>query len=172
MVTVDQARQAAAIVRDAGGRIIGRTRLQKIGFILEAAGLGGGFAFKYKHFGPYSEDLMAASRTAVVLDMIEETEQPATWGGLYSTFFSRLPEDRAVSAARREIAEETAQADAVDLELAATALFLAKHGILDAWAETARRKPDKAEGRIDRARQLYERLRQIQTPQPLPQLNR
>ena len=86
MTTVNEARQAASIVRDAGGRIVGRTRLQKIGFILETAGLGEGFTFKYKHYGPYSEDLTAASRIAVVLGLMNEIEQPATWGGLYSVF--------------------------------------------------------------------------------------
>lgn len=60
-------------------------------------------------------------------------------------------------------------ADAVELELAATAAFLAYERFPDPWAETARRKPEKAEsGRLERARQLYERLRQIQTPQQLP----
>jgi hypothetical protein len=45
-------RGTVAIVRDAGGHIVGRTRLQKIAFMLEPAGLGGGFPFRYKHYGP------------------------------------------------------------------------------------------------------------------------
>ena len=35
--------KAAAIVRDAGGRIVGRTKLQKIAYLLELSGLGEGF---------------------------------------------------------------------------------------------------------------------------------
>ena len=32
--------KVAAIIRDAGGKIVGRTRLQKTGYLLELAGLG------------------------------------------------------------------------------------------------------------------------------------
>jgi hypothetical protein len=39
----------------------------------------------------------------------------------------------------------------------------------DPWGETARRKPDRADGgRLERAHQLYQRLRAIPTPRPLP----
>src|SRR5579872_5863528 len=103
MATINDARRAVAIVSDAGGRVVGRTRLQKIGFILEAAGLGSGFAFKYKHYGPYSEELSAASRIAVVLGLMQETEQPASWGGLYSTFLTESPADQNCPIARRQI---------------------------------------------------------------------
>src|SRR5262249_39759380 len=100
MATLDEARQVAAIVRDAGGRIVGRTRLQKIGFVLEAAGLGDGFPFKYRHYGPYSDELMAASRTAAVVGLVDETEHAASWGGSYSTFATNLPPDPSVVQAR------------------------------------------------------------------------
>lgn len=68
MATLNDAQRVVAIVRDAGGRIVGRTRLQKIGFFLEAAGLGAGFPFKYKHYGPYSEELSAASQFVCFLN--------------------------------------------------------------------------------------------------------
>ncbi len=45
-------RETAEIVRDVGGRIVGRTRLQKIAYLLELAGFGVGFRFEYRHFGP------------------------------------------------------------------------------------------------------------------------
>ena len=44
-----------AIVRDAGGEITGRTRLQKIAYLLEAVGCGDGFHFFCKHHDPFSE---------------------------------------------------------------------------------------------------------------------
>lgn len=171
MATINDAQRVVAIVRDAGGRVVGRTRLQKIGFILEVAGLGTGFTFKYKHYGPYSEELSAASRIAVVVGLMQETEQPASWGGLYSTFSTASPSDQNVPLARRQIAQATVNADAVELELAATALFLAREGLQNPWAETARRKPDKAAGRLEQAKVLYSQLRQIQTPRPLPQIS-
>jgi hypothetical protein len=87
MVAIDYAHAAAAIIRDAGGRIVGRTKLQKIGFFLEAAGLGGGFPFQYKHYGPYSEQLAFGSQHAAALRLISENETPSGWGALTRFLF-------------------------------------------------------------------------------------
>ena len=58
---IGEAAQAAArIVSDAGGSLIGRTRLQKIAYLLELSGTGAGFPFEYRHYGPYSEKLATA----------------------------------------------------------------------------------------------------------------
>jgi uncharacterized protein len=169
MAGIDYAHRAAAIVRDAGGHIVGRTKFQKIGFFLEAAGVGSGFPFRYKHYGPYSELLAAAAQHAAALRLIVENEVVATWGGQYSTFSTQMATDPSMHPARAQLAQEMANADAVELELAATAAFLAYEGFPDPWAETARRKPEKAEdGRLERARQLYLRLRQIPAPHLLP----
>lgn len=75
------------IIRAAGGEIVGRTRLQKVAYLLELAGLGHGFSFEYRHYGPYSEDLALASRNADLLGFLEEEERPTSWGGF--TPFSR-----------------------------------------------------------------------------------
>jgi hypothetical protein len=169
MAGLTEAQRAAEIVRDAGGQIVGRTRLQKIAYILEAAGLGAGFAFRYKHYGPYSEQLADAAQAARIVGILREQETPDTWGGLYSTYYSLLPQDLCVPEARRQLARELVNADAVELELAAPALFLAFERFQDPWGETARRKPDKADGgRLQRANQLYQNLRNIPTPNPLP----
>lgn len=169
MAGLNEAQKAAEIVRDAGGHIVGRTRLQKIAYILEAAGLGAGFPFRYKHYGPYSEQLAEAAQTARIVGMLCEQEMTATWGGLYSTYHSLLPQDFRSPEARRRLAQELVEVDAVELELAATALFLASERFDDPWGETARRKPDKADGgRLQCARQLYQRLRTIPTPRQLP----
>jgi len=171
MASLGDAQEAAAIVRDAGGQIVGRTRLQKIAFVLEAAGLGGGFPFRYKHYGPYSEQLTVASQRARILGVMRETESVAGWGGVYSTFSTTMPQDSNINPARRRLAQEMVNADAVELELAATALFLSYEKAPDPWGETERRKPEKAaNGRLDRAKQLYQKLRQIQTPESLPGL--
>ena len=53
--------KAADIVRAAGGRVVGRTRLQKIGYLLELAGLGEGFPYAYRYYGPYSEERLTAA---------------------------------------------------------------------------------------------------------------
>jgi uncharacterized protein len=169
MAGIDYAQGAAAIVRDAGGHIVGRTKFQKIAFFLEAAGVGSGFPFRYKHYGPYSELLAAAAQHAAALRLIVENESVAAWGGQYSTFYTQMPADPSMHPARARLAQEMANADAVELELAATAAFLAYEKFPDPWAETARRKPEKAEGgRLERAKQLYLRLQQIPAPHLLP----
>lgn len=163
--------KAARLVRDAGGRIIGRTKLQKIAYLLSVAGLEEGLYFAYKHYGPYSDELATAARDADLLGLLKETEHQASWGGTYSTYVVSEQVDLTVPPARRHLAAEAAAADAVELELAATAVFLAKDGYPDPWFETARRKPEKAEGgRIDRAKALYQKLSSIGTPVGLPAL--
>lgn len=169
MAGIDDAHRAAAIVSDAGGYIVGRTKLQKIGFFLEAAGVGSGFPFRYKHYGPYSDQLAAAAQHAAALGLIDENEAVANWGGQYSIFYTKMPPNSSAHPARARLAQEMVGADAVELELAATAAFLANEGFPDPWAETARRKPEKAEGeRLELAKQLYRRLQQIPAPHTLP----
>jgi uncharacterized protein len=169
MAGIDSAHRAAEIVRDAGGYIVGRTKLQKIGFFLEVAGVGSGFSFRYKHYGPYSEQLADAVQHAAALRLVVENESVASWGGLYSTFSTEMPPDFSINPVRTSLARELVDADAVELELAATAAFLANERFSDPWTETARRKPEKAEGgRLERAKQLYSRLRHMPTPRPLP----
>ncbi|CAH1652947.1 hypothetical protein [Chelatococcus asaccharovorans] len=169
MAGIDEAYRVAEIVSNAGGRVVGRTKLQKIGFFLEEAGLGSGFPFRYRHYGPYSEQLSAASQHAAALQLIVEKETIANWGGRYSTFHTDLASNPSTSPIRIRLIQEMVDSDAVELELAATAAFLAKEGFSDPWAETARRKPEKAEeGRLERAKQLYSRLQGIETPRSLP----
>lgn len=162
---------AAQIVADSGGRVVGRTRFQKITYLLVAAGLEENFSFSYKHYGPYSEDLATAAKLAKFFGCMREEEHPTSWGGNYSVFDVSVPRQTGASEARRQLAAQAAAADAVELELAATALFLFKEGFSEAWAETARRKPEKAEGgRINRAMALYDNLRAVSTPIPLPRV--
>lgn len=166
-----QARAAtvAQVVADAGGHVVGRTRLQKLAYLLTAAGLEGAFSFAYKHYGPYSEELAQSARVAELLGLLTEEEHSAQWGGTYSTYATAREANEQMPQARRDIANLAIEADAIELELAATAVFLASEGFADPWAETARRKPEKVEGgRLKRAKALYRQFQAIQTPQPLP----
>ena len=166
-----KALSAALIIRDSGGRVVGRTRLQKIGYLLHAAGLEDNFSFVYKHYGPFSEDLAQYTRVGQLLGLLSETEQAAQWGGSYSTYTANLAQGEQVNESRVHLAQLAADADAVELELAATAVFLHKEGYPDPWAETARRKPEKAEGgRIKKAKALYRQLQSIEVPVALPPL--
>lgn len=161
--------KVATIVSDAGGRVVGRTRLQKIAYLLTVTGQEERFAFGYKHYGPYSENLASAARICVLLGQINETEQAASWGGNYSIYTTNLPSSANVL--KQRFAKIAADADAVELELAATAVFLSNEGYEDPWAETIRRKPEKSEnGRIGRAKELLRSLSSVQTPVPLPRI--
>lgn len=63
------------------------------------------------------------------------------------------------------------RANPIALELAATAAYLASIGDADPWDETERRKPEKAtEGRLEQAKALYIRLKQLQLPKALPDI--
>lgn len=164
------AADAAAIVRDAGGKLVGRTRFQKLGYVLKSAGLGSDFDFEYRLYGPYSEELNTSADNARSLGLLREEMKTANWGGKYSVFQSTMKPEREVPKARKELAQIARDADPIELELAATALFLYhnkfKH---DPWGETARRKPEKAD-KLPNAKLLYEKLRRVNTPKTLPAL--
>ena len=166
----------AAIIRDAGGEIVGRTRLQKVTYLLTVTGLEDRFSFAYKHYGPFSESVATAARDGHLLRNLTETVKATAWGGTYSVYqVTDALDDGASDQAppgRRALASAAAAASAVELELAATAVFLHFDGAGDPWAETARRKPEKAQGgRLERAKNLLVQLRQIATPVRLPEFN-
>ena len=166
----ESAVRATSIVRDANGRIVGRTRLQKVAYLLYASGLEDGFNFVYKHYGPYSEELANSALEASTSGLLREVEQQASWGGTYSTY-SLVAPAAPVGDVRTNLASAAASADAVELELAATAVFLSKEGFTNPWEETARRKPEKAQnGKLEKAKQLYAQLSEVQTPVPLPKI--
>lgn len=149
----------AQIIGDAGGEIVGRTKLQKTAYLLTLAGFESRFRFGYKHYGPFSEDLADTAELAAAFDLISERQQQASWGGSYSVYTVQSVAPSAQTS-RIGLAKEAARSDAVLLELAATAAYLAQEGKPQPWAETARRKPDKAaDDRLEKAKELYARLR-------------
>lgn len=165
------AEKAARIIQDSGGRLVGRTRLQKIAYILEIVGIGDGFSFEYRHYGPYSEELATAVGYANLLKLIDEEERPATWGGHYSVFTTDVSSGDKELAVRRNLIAIARDADPVELELAATAAFFSLSGETDPWTETAKRKPKKAEeGRLEKAKALYKQLSSIPVPSALPEI--
>lgn len=171
MAESKQAR-ATAIVQDAGGEIVGRTRLQKIGYLMDLAGFETGFTFEYRHYGPFSEDLAQGIQLAGAFNLVEEEERPTEWGGFYSVYRAQGAREHPSDADRSRFASAAREMGAVVLELAATAAYLAsEEGHRDPWEETARRKPDKAaDGRLAKAKQAYRRLQGLRAPQRLPDI--
>src|SRR3546814_3903364 len=83
---------AAALVRDAGGELVGRTRLQKVAYLTQLAGFADDFQFDYRHFGPFSEELAEAMEIAAGLRFVVEEERHTEWGGWYSIY--KLNDDK------------------------------------------------------------------------------
>jgi uncharacterized protein len=163
---------AAEIIRDAGGRIVGRTKLQKVAYLLELVGLGTGFHFEYRHYGPYSEELAEAIRSADAFGLVKEDERHADWGGMYSIYSTTKKTGERAGGLRALFAKTAAQIGAVELELAATAAYLrCVERSAQPWEEIKRLKPEKATPhRLHAAKEAYENLRRLSVPKPLPSI--
>ncbi|MCX7382619.1 MAG: hypothetical protein NT133_14655 [Alphaproteobacteria bacterium] len=166
---------AARFVREAGGQLVGRTRLQKVAYLTQLAGFGDDLDFEYRHYGPFSEDLATGMEIAAGLGMIKEEEKRAEWGGRYSVYQTTEQTPPAVDATRSAFVAAAAKIGAIELELAATAAFLfVTEGCdgspgKDPWQRTAELKPDKAaNGRLELAKLAYRGLAKLKTHQPLP----
>lgn len=165
--TKDLRKAAVQIVSDAGGEVVGRTRIQKMAYLLELGGVGSGFKFSYKHYGPFSQRLADSLQIAVLFDSVKEEKRSTDWGANYSIYQANANGD--VEGAREAIIRLAKSANPVELELAATAAFLATEGYEDAWDETARRKPEKSD-KLAGARLLYAELRKIKAMEPWPEI--
>lgn len=158
--------KVAQTIAEAGGRVVGRTRLQKMFYLLEVAGYLDGFSYSYKHYGPFSEDLAQAASMACITGSLDETEYPASWGGTYSIFTSNVPH-APVDQVKAGLLELANNANPIDLELAATAIYIATTSEEDPWKETIRRKPEKA-NRVESAKRLVAQLSNLHVPNPFP----
>lgn len=171
----EQAALMADIVNIAGGRLTGRTKLQKTVYLMHAAGwVQNAFSFCYFHYGPYSEAVVEAVDNAVLLNLLEEKKHATTSGNPYWTYESTQPTKKLATGFSDEMCcliRKASKANAIELELAATALYLAREEeCRTPWTETARRKPQKAaNGLLERAKTLYTDLKSC-IPQKLPDL--
>jgi uncharacterized protein YwgA len=165
MATLDD---IVRIIRLNGGRIIGKTRLQKTVYFLETLNLGSGFEFSYHHYGPYSEELANSVNDARALDMLSIEWGVSQEGAEYAIFLDKgekIQEDEKPERdeLRRAVLTVLRGYSSVELELAATSDFLEKHSYgAEAWSETRRRKFRKiSEEGIARGKQLLQALREI-----------
>lgn len=159
------ASDVARLVHLNGGHLIGKTRLQKSAYFLDAYGAGFGFDFDYHRFGPYSEELANATDDARALNLLEENWRESQGGIKYAVFHSKsLPgEEQALDSRRRKILKILEGYSAIEVELAATADFLKKNGYVDdPWTETQRRKTTKMNpARLEKSRRLLTELNSI-----------
>ena len=159
----------AGIIHDAGGKVVGSTRLHKIAFLLEVAGCGSGFRFHYTRYGPYSDEVAAAAEAGALLGDLSEKQHSTDWGGRYSVYSAEVGHCLNAPVGRQKLAKAAARASTITLDLAATALYLSVEKCPDPWGETRRRKPDLAKGQgLKNAKKLLEKLRSIEVPTRLP----
>ncbi len=160
-----QADYVSAIVRLAGGEIVGKTRLQKIAYLLQAK--GSGFTevdFDYHNFGPYSAELAFAAEDATLLGLLTMEERPGYHSVPYTVYRSTehaamFGDDDEVNACKADL-EVLSGYSALVLELAATATYLKRNGYAkDFWKEVRKRKSLKATtSRMKLARELLHKL--------------
>ena len=79
-------KQILDIFHDAGGTIKGRTRMQKLFYLLQLAGFINGFYYEYRVYGPYSEELQTTLKLAKFFRIIDETKKSTSYGGFYSIY--------------------------------------------------------------------------------------
>lgn len=137
--------QLAKLVQWAG-TLRSRKRLQKVVFMLQAAGCSLDADFFLHHFGPYSEEVARLTDEMARKGLLQEEAEPLSGGKRYSY---RLPEQVARQVADLEKTEQgkewakqlapfegkamsLLQADVKQLEYASTILYFHVHG--DEWA--------------------------------------
>ena len=150
-----------------GGRLVGRTRLQKQAYLLHCCGGNFGLSFVYHHYGPYSFELVNGLTDARAEQRIDIDERPGRHGVPYAIF--ELTGDEApgwlgdLPATRvRPLVRRMKSVSDIELELAATIVFLRDEAGCtgdQAITETKARKPLKAtEQRMERALALLSDL--------------
>ena len=156
----------AAVVKAAGGTLIGRVRLQKAVYLLDRLGLESGLSFEYHHYGPFSRDLDNATADAKAFGLIEEAfERRQKDGAAYSIFrLKGMPNEEAygkLGAARAgELTQVFAETNVTVLELAATVDWLWRVEKYPDWkSEITKRKGVKVQGgRLEKAVEFLSRL--------------
>ena len=155
----------SALVRLSDGKIVGKTRLQKIAYLLEAKELGFGLSFDYHNFGPFSADLAFAADDAESLGYISTEEHLGYHSVPYTVFLAtdQAPEfEEGDDLQARRVALGTINGySALVLELAATAVYLKRNGYpKSVWKEVKKRKRIKAtRERVAAAKELLSSLK-------------
>lgn len=150
-----------------GGRLVGRTRLQRQAYLLHRRGAGFDLPFVYHHYGPYSFDLVDGLTGACADGRIDVEEKFGRHGVPYAIFTlggdTAPPEGigQLAAADARELLETMKNVSDVVLELAAAIVFLREEGGYadQAEEETRVRKPLKAtDACMTKARALLDTL--------------
>lgn len=111
-----------------GGKLVGKTRLQKVTYLLDACGMKSGFEYDYHHFGPYSAEVASSADLAELIGRISSEEKPGFHSVPYVTFSTEESKpDRLGALTSKKISEKLSIMEsysAIVLELAATLHYL------------------------------------------------
>ncbi len=161
----------AALLKAAGGEMVGRVRLQKATYLLDQLGLESGFRYSYHHYGPFSRDLDNAVADAQAFEIVKEEFGHRQVDGARYSIFELTADDFEMPAKIGQLDKARlashlqmfAKANITVLELAATANWLVVEERRDDWQEALRRRkgPKVEGGRLDRALDL---LRDVGLP--------
>jgi len=124
-----------------------RKRLQKVVFMLQAAGCPLGADFTLHHYGPYSEEVSRLTDELVRLNLLKETAEENSVGQQFSYQLSEDVGEKLGQLERTErgrqmaaqmapfegLARNLLRADLKDLELAATVVYFRRQG--HDWAQ-------------------------------------
>lgn len=163
----DVGRLVLDVVALSGGRLVGRTRMQKTIYLLDVLGLGSGASYYYYNFGPFSDEIAdGISDSKFSGALVEETEYRMSDGSPFSIFKTNgvseqgrnvgaLPADKV-----KAVLQRFASCNSTVLELAATIHWLAQVEKVPDWRrELIRRKGSKTQnGRMERAAELLGEL--------------
>lgn len=161
---IDLVDYVSALIVANDGQIVGKTRLQKMTYLLEAKSIGFGIEFDYHDFGPYSAEVAFAADDAESLGYIDTEERFGYHSVPYTVFKSTSVapsfDDNAKIDRIRVALGVMAPYSALVLELAATAAYLERSGYTETrWDEVRKRKPLKAtDDRVESAKGLLKEL--------------
>ncbi len=148
-----------------GGTVVGKTRLQKTVYLLDQCGLSTGCAYDYHYYGPFSAEIAEAADDACELGHLKYGEKlgfHAVPYGFYEISGGGDVPDRIGGLSRSVVKKKLeimTKYSAIELELAATILYLRSHGSENPIEEARQLKAAKATlWRVERAEKLLQEL--------------
>ncbi len=124
---MDNMKKILALIKACGGKIQGRTKLQKLVYILKNHGVDFDENFKYHHYGPYSFNLQLEITELVDCGLLKEAGSTPYIYELESQAAKEV--DNSFLAEKKELIDFLNKQDYQILELVATIYYLKNTGI-------------------------------------------
>lgn len=155
----------ASVVALNGGKLVGKTRLQKVVFLLDHCGLKSGFEFDYHNFGPFSAELAEAADFARAEGRVRVRERPGFHEVPYSEFTTSEKAPKRVGGLDSKTVQlhlqKMEQFSAVELELAATIAYLKDFGVTTKQVDQVVEKLKPLKATAERLKKAHTLLKEI-----------